>query len=86
MADLAGPGVDAGSQRPCPSCGTAVAPELDADLHYFECEKCGYQFGWLRNTPADTEMACPAGLPLAEQKVATPVLLQIGTRVEKPVA
>ncbi len=73
------------SERSCPSCGALVAPELDVDLHYFECEQCGYAFGWLRSghgsadpSPAG-DLTCPTGMRLvgvaAPEK---PVVLQIG--------
>ncbi len=70
---------EAGSERSCPSCGALVAPELDIDLHYFECEQCGYAFGWLRSdNQVPDEVTCPTGMRVVGDASEKPVVLQIG--------
>lgn len=75
-----------------------VEPEVDGDHRYYECEECGYAFGYERvGEGIRVEGACAAGVPesvrraasapmegaLADEKKSQPVPVTIRRRGEQ---
>jgi len=85
---------------PCtdPQCGGRAEPEQDGDHAYFECEECGYAFGFTRleTVAVNRDGACAVGVPEDVRRAASqpmtnalaasgPPLLSIGRRPDAPV-
>lgn len=85
---------------PCadPQCRGRAEPEQDGDHTYFECEDCGYAFGFARTktVAVNRDGACAVGVPEAVRRAASqpmtnalaaagPPLLSIGRRPDAPV-
>lgn len=72
------------SEKPCPNTecethdpestvyGALVEPEVDGDHRYWECEECGYAFGYERiETGTRVEGNCAIGVPESVRKGAS---------------
>lgn len=65
--------------RWCPVCPdelgkqTLVEPEQDGDHLFYECEECGYAFGYERITEGRIEGSCALGIPENVRKAAQPM-------------
>lgn len=60
---------------PDPECGGRAFPEQDGDHIYYECEDCGFNFGYERAPqPAvtgDAQGACSIGVPESIRRAAS---------------
>lgn len=60
---------------PCadPQCGGRAEPEQDGDHTYFECEHCGYAFGFTRTetVAVNPDGACSVGIPENVRRAAS---------------
>lgn len=79
-----------------PQCSGRAEPEQDGDHTYFECEDCGYAFGFTRlSVSVQPAGACSVGIPEDVRRAASqpmtnalaasgPPLLSIGRRPDAP--
>lgn len=80
-----------------PECSGRAEPEQDGDHTYFECEECGYAFGFTRleTVAVQPDGACSVGVPEDLRRAASqpmtkalrasgPPLLSIGRRPDAP--
>lgn len=59
---------------PDPECRGVAEPDQDGDHIFYECQSCGYQFGW-EKAPApaitgDSEGSCSIGVPESVRRAA----------------
>jgi hypothetical protein len=75
MSDITELQTDARLCPVCPDemdCETLVEPEIDGDHRYYECQVCGYAFGWSRvSDGVKVEGSCAIGVPESVRKTAS---------------
>lgn len=64
------PAEDTAPPCPDPECEGRGETERDGDHIYFECDECGYTFGYQRQDQSPTSDSCAIGVP-AEVRART---------------